>query len=382
MSARRPSRSALLVGLALLLALAAAVWTTRGSEQYPAPLDPRNPGPDGAQALAEVLSDQGVDVTVARSADELEETALDQATTVLVTGSDALSPGTLGRLQRHADRARVVLVEPSYPLLQAIDDDLRSSTLFPDGSDDIEARCAGAGGHADVEGLSLEVDMVTVFSDDGQGPLAGSCFAVSGGSALAELPEQDLVLFGAGDALSNGQVLRGDNAAVALRLAGAGDRLVWYVPDPADVASDEAVSLSSLLPRWIVPGLWLSGLALVALALWRGRRLGPLSTEPLPVVVRAVETARSRGRMYRRSGDREHAARALRRSARADVAARLRLDRRADTTAVVEATARHLGMPREALQELLDDRRPPASDQELVGLAQELARLRREVRRG
>lgn len=383
MSDRRPRRSALLIGLALLLALGVAVWTTRGSEQYPTPLDPRNPGPEGAQALAEVLDDQGVEVSVARSADALEDTPVDDGTTVLVTGTDALSPGTFDRLRDHAGGARVVLVEPSYPLVQDLDPDLRSSVVYPDG---IEARCDGSSDTSDtpdLDGLRLEVDQATVFRAAGDGPLTGAaCFDSEGGSALAELPEHDLVLFGAGDALSNGQVLRGDNAAVALRLAGASERLVWYVPDPADVSSEEAVSLSSLLPRWIGPGLWLGALSLLALALWRGRRLGPLSTEPLPVVVRAVETARSRGRMYRRSGDRQHAARALRRSARADVAARLRLDRRADTAAVVEATARHLGMPSEPLHDLLDDHRPPATDQELVGLAQELARLRREVRRG
>ncbi|MCG8152220.1 hypothetical protein GUY44_17150, partial [Pimelobacter simplex] len=50
--------------------------------------------------------------------------------------------------------------------------------------------------------------------------------------------------------------------------------------------------------------------------------------------------------------------------------------------AVVEATARHLGAPVESVAALLDDDRPPpANDQELVRLAQDLARLRREVRR-
>ncbi len=59
--------------------------------------------------------------------------------------------------------------------------------------------------------------------------------------------------------------------------------------------------------------------------LWRGRRLGPLATEPLPVVVKAIETTRSRGRLYRKSGDRAHAADALRSATRARAATRLRL---------------------------------------------------------
>ena len=49
------------------------------------------------------------------------------------------------------------------------------------------------------------------------------------GALLAE-PRPGLVLLGAGEALSNDQVLRADNAAVGLRLLGQSDRLVWYVP--------------------------------------------------------------------------------------------------------------------------------------------------------
>ena len=61
---------------------------------------------------------------------------------------------------------------------------------------------------------------------------------------------------------------------------------------------------------------------------------------------------------------------------------RSRLDRGVPTPVVVEAAARHLGAPVEAVAALLDDdRTPPATDQDLVRFAQDLARLRREVRR-
>lgn len=381
MSRFRPRRSWLVIGLALAAAIAVAVWTTAGSEQYPEPLDPRNPGPDGAQALAEVLQDQGVDVDVVRSAEALEDTEVDARTTVLVTRTDALSPKTLDRLRRHARSGRLVLVEPSYALVQEVDSNLRATTVFPDA---LAASCQRGDGPAgiDLGDLRIEADQVTVFSSSDDTLDGARCFADSGGSVLAESDTADVVLFGGGQALTNDQVLRADNAAVALRLAGGGERLVWYVPDPADATADEAVTLSSLLPRWIGPGLWVGVLALLALVLWRARRLGPLSTEPLPVVVRAVETARSRGRMYRKSGDRVHAARALRRAARTDLAVRLGLDRRAGAEEVAEAAARHLETSVEQVGPLLDDTHPPATDQDLVRLAQELARLRREVRRG
>lgn len=360
-----------LIALAVAMALTVAVWTSRDAETHPDPLDPRNPGPEGGQAIARVLEDEGVDLTIVRSADALDEATVHDSTTVVVTSTDHLSPGTLQRLRDKAAPGRLVLVEPSFLLLEEIDPDL--------GVDYVSEESVAADCTAAVDGLTLEVDEMTVYRG-GDGP---SCFSTDGGDVLVEGRSDRVVLFGAGQALSNDQVLRADNAAVGLRLLGQSDRVVWYVPNVADPASEDAVSLDSLLPRWIGPGIWLGGLAVIALILWRFRRLGPLSTEPLPVVVRAVETAHSRGRMYRRSGDRGHTARALRRAARTDVAVRLGLDRRTAPSAVIEATALHLDTRVEDIGALLnDDQLPPATDHDLVRLAQDLTRLRREVRRG
>lgn len=374
MSRWRRTRGWVLVVLAVVFALAVAVWTTRDAESHPDPLDPRNPGPEGAQALAEVLAGEGVDVTVVRSADALEEEAVDASSTVVVTGTDSLSPGTLDRLRTHVGPGLLILVEPSYAVLQEIDDDIDATS---EDADEVRASCTGSD-DLGLDDLRLEVDSATGFDDVG----ASSCFPTGDGTALlVGTASPRVLLFGAGQALSNDQVLRADNAAVALRLLGRGDDLVWYVPDLADATSDEAVTLSTLLPRWLGPGIWLGGLAVIALVAWRFRRLGPLSTEPLPVVVRAVETAHSRARLYRRSGDRDHAARALRRAARADLAVRLRLDRQAPPAAVCEATARHLGTPVADVDALLGDHQaPPATDHDLIQLAQALTRLRREVR--
>ncbi|MBM7516246.1 DUF4350 domain-containing protein [Nocardioides nitrophenolicus] len=370
----RVSRGRLAVAAAVVLALVVAVWLTRDSEKYPGVADPRNPGPDGAQALAKVLADQGVEVTIARSAAAFEEAAVDDATTVVVSGTEQLAPSTLERMRAHAAAAaRVVLVEPDFAIIQEIDPDLGLLPVSAGKDDALAARCPDGVAGVGLEGLTVEVDRATSYTGAG-------CFPVDDRSLVRGV--DGLVLFGAGQALTNDQVTRADNAAVGLRLLGQDPRLVWYVPDATDAVSDDAVTIGSLLPDWIGPALWLVALAGAALLLWRVRRLGPLSTEPLPVVVRAVETTRSRGRMYRRSGDRDHAARALRQAARADLARRLRLDRGAPTHAVVEATARHLGAPVEAVSALLDDHRTaPATDQDLVRFAQDLARLRREVRR-
>ncbi|WP_370290497.1 DUF4350 domain-containing protein [Nocardioides sp.] len=373
-AARRSRRTTLLLLAALALGITAAVLA-RGGQQYDAALDPENPGRDGARALARVLADQGVEVDVVRSAAALERTDVAGAT-VVVTSGDQLAPSTLRRLQRHVDgEAPLVLVDPAFAVVLDIDDSVSTRTLTS-----VERRGeADCTAPVDLRDLRLAADQVTALSG---GPELTTCFDGEGGAVLARLTRGDVTLFGGGQALSNDQVLRADNAAIALRLLGGRDRLVWYVPDIADATANEAVTLRSLLPRAVIPSLWLVGLAAVALLLWRVRRLGPLVTEPLPVVVRAVETTRSRGRLYRRGNDRAHAAALLREDARREVAARLRLDPRGGAHDLSTAVAAHLGVREDDVRSLLDPAAPaPATDADLVALARQLARLREEVRR-
>ena len=218
------------------------------------------------------------------------------------------------------------------------------------------------------------MDSATVY--DG-----GDCFDGQGGAVVVE-PEEGLVIFGADQALTNDQILRADNAAVALRLLGQDQHLVWYVPSLEDLAADDGVSWQTLLPRWIRPALGLGVVVMITLVLWRARRFGALATEPLPVVVRAVETTRSLGRLYRRSGDRGHAADALRRAARTRCAERLRLGSTAAADVVVREVARRTGRREADMAALLGpDGAVPSSDRDLITLARELAELDREVRR-
>ena len=356
------------VGIALAVALALSVWASQGDQEFSAPLDPQNPDPDGAQALAQVLGDEGVDVTIARNADELHDADVDRRTTVLVTGSEQLAPSTVERLQDDAAGAEIVLVDPPPYVVSEIQRDVEPAHA----SDETAGDCADDR----FDGLELVVDTATSYDTD------AGCFPRNGGFVLARGPGATTYL-GAGQALSNDQVLRGDNAAVVLRLLGGHDRLVWYLPTYDDADDDEAVSLWSFAPSWLAPALWLTLVATIALIWWRGRRLGRLATEPLPVVVRAVETTRSRGRMYRRGDDRSYAGGALRAATRRRLADHLRLGRGASEAEVISAVARQLGRPEDEIGALLARNAPaPGSDHGLVRLAQQLTQLDREVRRG
>jgi hypothetical protein len=357
-------RATLIVVLGALAALALVVVLGGGAQTVTA-LDPDNPGPDGAQALARVLDDEGIEVSVARDAEALESTEVAADTTVVVTSTELLGETTTRRLLAHARGAPLVLVDPGPGLVDTIGTGEQPSRVTV--SEGRSAQCSDPL-FAD---LTVEVDRALAYPGDG-------CFPGEDGSLVVE--NGDITLFGLSEALTNDQILRADNAAAAVRLLGQRDRLVWYVPTIDDLPAGDGVSLETLLPRWISPGLWLGALAVIALVVWRARRLGPLATEPLPVVVKAIETTRARGRLYRKANDRPHAAEALRRATRARVATRLGLDG-PDDPALVREAARHTGRDEAAVAALLGPGAPPGTDQDLITLARGLAELDREVRR-
>lgn len=366
----RRHRALVLVGVALVAATAIAVISGRG-EGYTADLDPQNAKPTGARAIAQVLEDQGIDVTIVRDAAAFADARIDPGTTVLVTSTGNLGRRTAEQVRTRTSVTGVVLVDPGYgiPELFGAEEGLGYSRTRS-----VDAACSDSL----FSGLRAETRSGTFFPAD-----AGACFT-EGQGALLTTPRPGVRFLGAADLLSNEQVDHADNAAIALRLLGQRDRLLWYVPDPADLTGDDGVSFGSLLPDWLRPGLVLGCVAVLALMLWRGRRLGPLATEPLPVTVTAIETTRSRGRLYRKANDRGYAAEALRRSARSELTEHLLLPRHsaADVDLLVRMLAPHTNLEQGRLRDLLSPTGPvPASDRDLITLANDLAALSREVRR-
>lgn len=365
----RRNRSWVVIGLGTLAAVLVAAALT-GGPRTAADHDPDNPGARGARAVAQVLQDEGVAVDVVRSAADLEDQSLDEDSLVVVTSPENLGTSTADRLLAAASRTRIVLVGAGPGSLEALGIEASSTS---DGLDGPRAGACTDSGLADVSGLEIEVDQADSYAT------TSGCFPADDGWALASAGP-GLVLLGAGGILENDQVLRADNAAVALRLLGQQARVVWYVPSLTDLEADDGVSLRSLLPPWIMPGLWLAGLSLVAVVWWRARRLGPLAVEPLPVTVRSLETTEARGRLYRSASAREHAADVLRRSTRADLAGHLRLPA-AETAALVRDVAARVDRPATDIDTLIGEQATaPATDDELIRLAAALAELDREVR--
>jgi hypothetical protein len=357
------------VGLAVVVSVLLTVLL-RGEASTTADLDPDNPHRNGARAVARVLEAEGVDVEVARSADQLEELTVDSATSVMVTSAEDLGLSTAERLLDHTTAGQLLVVEPTPGALDALGLELAAFQATPDG--EVGASCT----ESLLAELRIEVDDAVVYDGAGEG-----CFPSGGGELYLE-PEPGIAVLGAGQILANEQVTEADNAAAALRLLGQQDRLVWYVPDVADLEADDAVALSSLLPEGIFPALWLALTAVLALLLWRGRRLGRLVIEPLPVAVKAIETTQGRARLYRKVHDVDHAVAVLRTSARSRLAARLRLPRSlADQPEqLAHELARTSGRSPEEIHALIaQNAAVPTSAHDLIHLARQLAELEREV---
>lgn len=357
-------RVLVLVVSAAVVAIAVSAWLGRHDRTYAGALDPDNPDGGGAQALARVLDREGVEVDVVRSASALDHAHPDAATTIVVTSTGNLGLSTTARLAEDQGAADLVLVAPGPQLLIQLG--VRSFPATTEPAGPVAAACAA------YAGLEVRVGTAEAYRSRG-------CFPGREGVLVAD-PRPGLILLGAPDLLSNDQVLDGDNAAVALRLLGQRQRLVWYVPSLADLSGADSVSVTSLLPDWIRPGLWLLLVVSIASVAWRGRRLGPLASEPLPVSVKAVETTRSLGRLYRRAGDRRHAADTLRSAARTRIAERLRLPHRVDPGRLVRDVAARTGRHPAEIDALIGPGAPPPTDDRaLADLAQQLTELDREV---
>lgn len=361
---------------ALVLAVIVLLNLLPGPEKDDRPLSPGNPAPDGARAVAEVLAAQGVDVVRATSYEDALA-ALDggPATLFLNDAQAYLSAAQVAHLSEEADLA--VLAAPGARQLSALDDGFEQLGAVPfDLGDDepgLQADCsdpdATAAGTLSMTGTAysgiLECFPTTI------GGTEGGLYVTSADGSVAVL--------GAPGILSNEMMPDEGHAALALGVLGSFPTLVWYEPTGADVvASGEGIDPLTLLPAWVDHLLvWLLACSVLAM-LWRGRRLGPLAAEPLPVVVRAAETAEGRARLYQDSGSVAHAAANLRAATLARLARRLRVDRSATPVEVLDAASRQGGRPRIELERRLLHH-TPTTNRELVLWAQEILDLEKEI---
>ena len=388
---------AVTVGVGALVVMALA---TTAPDQV---LDPDDAGPTGGKAVVEVLRQHGIDVEVVRSIGALADAQPGSGSTVVMANSAYVghdSATTMGRVSAGADR--LVLFDPTTAQLAALHLPLTSGTL--EAQVPLRARCTSTVARADDTASLVDTRFIPV--QRGNGPAATLCFGLPNprgdhatddaakddaatadgfgfGAAMATVPaaagHPEVVALGLSTAFTNRWVDEESHAGLAVRALGHSPRLVWYQPGLGDLASSTGEPTDSGWPLWLTPASAVLATAVIVLAFVRGRRMGALVTEPLPVVVRAVETTESRGRIYRRARDRSRAAAVLRQGTTERLARRLALPPHA-AAAVQAAAATATGMPPAQVAALLAGP-PPTTDVELHTLANALTELEERVRR-
>jgi Domain of unknown function (DUF4350) len=352
-----------LVALAVVGALSAYLTAPRPGLR----MDPESTSPDGAHALVTLLRDFGVEVVVANTVADVERSARSD-TQILVAQSQYLTDETL--LDRIAKApGDLLLVGPTARTREALAPDLH---IGPANAFDSNPNCnlreatrAGAVRFGDADSYVIKNGRAVTSCYDGtliRFRDAGRTVTVVGGTRF----------------MTNEGLLQAGNAALAMNLAGARPRLIWYAPHRVEGEKATATSVMDLIPdsvTWIVWQLWL---VVLLVALWRGRRLGPLVSEELPVVVRASETVEGRGRLYRSRRARDRAAAALRTATLQRLMPRLGLGPSAPAPAVVATVARRSGADENFVSYHLFGP-PPAGDDDLLQLARALDEIERQV---
>ncbi len=357
-----------LLGLAAVVAVAAvSTWLTA-----PRPgghLEAGSTSPDGARALVTLLRDNGIDVIVADTVGDVERSARPDSLVVAAQTFWLYDDAQLARLAAlPGDR---LLVEPVGKTREALAPLVHSS------------------GSTEFGGLAPECDLRAA---ERAGPVqfdAADTYETAGATAVTRcyrgvLARYDdagrtVTVVGGSNFMTNSGLSEEGNAALAMNLAGSRPTVIWYAPQHSEGAGSVGdATITDLIPdqvTWLVVQLVV---AVALLAFWRGRRVGPLVVEPLPVVVRASETVEGRGRLYRSRRARDRAADALRSSARQRLAPRLGLRGDAAPPAVVAAVAQRCGLDPQTVAPILYGQ-PPVSDTELVDLARALDDIERQV---
>ncbi|MTH68873.1 DUF4350 domain-containing protein [Agromyces bracchium] len=371
----RRGRTWIVVAVALL-AGALVLVALQGAIRAPGPpLAADDPAPGGAQALARVLADRGVEVRQVRSLDAALAEARRGATVFVHDGLGVLDRARIGELAAVADA--IVVARPDFASLEVLAPGVRLAGAV-DGAPGA-AGCAVPA--ADRAGTLSDGQRLLTIDDDAAASGFTGCFPSGDGFAVVAGTAPDgaeVVLVGATTPFANESIDEAGNAALAVGLLGARDEVVWYLPGPGDADAAEAPTLAELTPGWVSPVLVLLVVATIAAGIWRGRRFGPLVVEDLPVHVPASETGEGRARLYARSSARLRAIDQIRIGTIRRLSAVLRLPRSADVDAVVVSAAQATGQPAASVRALLVDA-VPQDDRELVRLARDLDGLERAV---
>ncbi len=330
-------------------------------------MDPASTSSDGAHALVALLRDHRVDVLVADDIAAVERAAGPDTLVLTVQTTHLVDEDVLRRLAAvPGDR---LVFEPVSRTREILAPEVRRNDQGSfGGAPDCDLREATRAG-------DVQLGASDAFEASGDVPVT-RCY--EGAVVRYADAGRTVTVAGTADFMTNSGLLKEGNAALAMNLAGTQRRVIWYAPQHTEGESSGGATISDLIPdhvRWIVLQLCL---VVLLLALWKGRRIGPLVAEQLPVVVRASETVEGRGRLYRSRRASDRVADALRTATLQRLLPRLGLGPNTDPNAIVQTIGQRTGQDPAAVQHALFGP-PPATDTDLLSLANTLDDIERQV---
>lgn len=373
----RRHRGPAVAAVVFAIALVVTIFTQLAPKGDSVPLSIRNAGPDGGRAVSEILGRHRVNVHSAESFGVALAAlqASSDATLLLYDRNGLLDQSQLEQLTVEA--TRVVLVTPRLNTLMALDAGISQAGVVPESSPTLEPGCWN--NDAETAG-TVSGESGFLYGGDGDSE-STICYRPPGSDAglLVSTEDGTLTVLGSTALISNDGLDERGHSALTLRTLGSSPDLVWYLPGLGDMTgAGSPQTLNDLAPDWAAfLGPWLVFVAVLAMV-WRGRRFGPLVFEPLPVVVKAVETAEGRARLYHDSHAVDRARDNLRAGTLVRLARELRLGPDASADDVALAAARILGRPDGGIRELINEH--PLNEASLVRWSRELDKLENEVR--
>ena len=361
-------RSARWMVLALLIIATVATISVYLTAPRPGGrMDPASTSSRGAHALVALLRDHGVEVIVADDIAAVERAARPDTLVLTVQTLHLADEDLLRRLAAvPGDR---LVVEPVARTRDILAPQVRRDAAgSAGGSPDCDLREATRAG-------DVQLGASDAYEASGAVPVT-RCY--EGAVVRYTDAGRTVTVVGTADFMTNAGLLKQGNAALAMNLAGAQPRVIWYAPQRTEGESSGGASLFDLIPDHVTWIVWQLCLTVLLLAMWKGRRIGPLVAEQLPVVVRASETVEGRGRLYRSRRASDRAADALRTATLQRLLPRLGLGPNADPAAVVQTIAQRSRQDPEAVRHTLFGP-PPATDTDLVNLAHALDDIERQV---
>jgi hypothetical protein len=364
--------------------------------------------------------------------------------TLVIDSGEVLSPNDLSGLIDNGRFTRVVILNNDPTTIAALAPGVSLDQPSVDSTGTVAPGCtereAAAAGPVDLGGDTATFTVApsgtaspsstatpsatssaSTGGSTGPGATIQSCYQVDGQPTMVVLDHSpmggDVVVLGSETFTENEFLADDGNASLALQVFGRTGNLVWLAPDftldpaldncsggicgnsqqpqsgagggvtttvagPGGGGASGPPSLQSLMPAWIWWALVQLAIALLLIAYWRGRRHGRVVTEKLPVRVRASETIEGHARLYRRANAHARAGELLRRASARRMAGYFGLPADAahhNPQLLTDPIAARLGVAPAQVTELLAGP-APASEQELVHLADRLDQLEREVR--